>query len=149
MKTTVALAVTAALLLSTSACSDAEGADSTLDPATVVVTVDWLPPSTPDQYQDTESLTLSQDGAAHQVRQDDPTTEPMDPQRWETFVAELPTALDEIADVDPSEMCVGAGGSTLTVTGTGEHDRRVTTTICGGKQSTQAQQIDELVADFR
>lgn len=73
----------------------------------------------------------------------------MDPQRWETFVAELPTALDEIADVDPSEMCVGAGGSTLTVTGTGEHDRRVTTTICGGKQSTQAQQIDELVADFR
>ena len=149
MKTIALTAVTAALLLSTSACSDTGGGELSIAPATVVVTVDWLPPSTPDQYQDTETLTLSRHGIDHQVRTDGRTTEPMDQQRWEDFVAALPAALDEITDAAPGETCVGAGGSTLTVTGAGEHDRTVTTTICGGKQSPRAVHIDELVADFR
>ena len=139
------LALAAALLL-TSACGLVGGGDEPqLDPATVVVEVSWVPPSTPDRYQDTRSLRLSQDEVVEEVKGDE-TTRPMDADQWENFVAELPARLDEIGGQD--SPCVGAGGTNLTVTGAGSADREVVTTVCGGEPHPSAAKIDSLVEGF-
>lgn len=136
----------AAALLLTSACGLVESADNPeLDPATVVVEVSWVPPSTPDRYQDTRSLRLSQDEVVETVKGDE-TTRPMDADRWEDFVAELPARLDEIDSQDTP--CVGADGTNLTVTGAGSADREIVTTVCGGEPHPSAAKIDALVEDW-
>lgn len=117
------------------------------DPATVEVSVSWLPPSTEEQQMNTRSLSLSEDGIVRQQGESDPTTEAMDPQQWDEFVADLPAALEGIED--EGESCVGAGGTTLTVTGAGDLDREVSAMVCGGEAPPAAEQIDDLVADFR
>lgn len=117
------------------------------DPATVEVTVSWVPPSTAEEYRNGRSLGLSEDGIVRQQGQDDPTTEPMDPQRWDDFVGGLPGELDDIED--EGESCTGAGGTTLSVEGAGDLDREIIASVCGGESPPAAEQIDALVADFR
>ncbi len=143
----------ALLLLATAACgpdqaheADGDGTSGP-DPATVEIRVSWVPPSTPEEYQNGESLTLSADEIVHQQGQADPTTEPMDPGRWEEFVADLP---EELSGIDDEESpCVGAGATLLTVEGAGDLDREVSASVCGGRTPPAADRIDALVADFR
>ena len=148
----------AATLLSLTACGvlgaqpDEETSSTEtagLDPAKVRVTVTWLPPSTPDAYQDTKRVTLSQKEIERQEGKDEPTTEPMDREEWEAFVADLPEELDEIGTDPQPTKCTGAGGVSLRVTGAQSYDRSVMTTVCGGELPEAGEQIEELVADFR
>ncbi len=148
-----------AALLSLSACGvlgtqpgeESSSTDEAVgpDPAKVEVTVTWMPPSTEESYQDTKRITLSQEEIEHQEAQNEPTTEPMDREEWEDFVADLPEQLDEIGTDPQPSPCVGAGGVSLEVTGAGEYDREVMTTVCGGELPEAGEQIEDLVADFR
>lgn len=152
MRTTTSLLLST-LVLVTAACGgtggdpDRDGEDPRLDPDTVEVTVNWVPRSTTDEYLNGRSLSLSADGIVRQEGRADPTTEAMDAQEWDAFVADLPDALQDIEDEETT--CLGAGGTTLTVEGAGALDREIRATVCGGQAPPAADQIDVLVADFR
>lgn len=144
MRTTITLLLATLVLGCSTACGRGE---PQLDPATVVVTVTRAAPSTQEQAGNDRSLTLSEDGIVHQQGDGAPTTEPMDEQTWDDFVADLPEELEEIDDEDAS--CTGAGGTLLSVEGAGEENRRVAAMVCGGESPPAAEQIEALVADFR
>lgn len=152
MRTAMALSVVS-LVLSIAACGSPDGNPDkgeerpTVDPDTVEVTVSWVPRSTQDEAGTGSSLSLSADGIERTEGEEDPTTEPMDRERWEDFVAELPAAIEDIDDEDSS--CVGAGGTILTIEGAGSLDREISAMVCGGEAPPAAEQIDTLVADFR
>lgn len=153
MRTPTTLLLSALLMLATAACgaeretSPGDDESAGPDPATVKVSVSWVPRSTPEEYENGESLTLSADGIVHEQGQDGPSTEPMDPQEWEDFVADLPDDLEGIEDEETS--CTGGGATMLTVKGAGDLDRTVSASVCGGEAPPTAERIDELVADFR
>lgn len=149
ISTTLALAC---LVLATTACGTdgdpgREGERQAVDPDTVEVTVTWVPRSTEEEHDTGSSLSLSAEGIERAEGQADPTTEPMDRERWEDFVDDLPSAVEEIDDEDSS--CVGAGGMILTIEGAGRLDREISAMVCGGEAPPAAEQIDALVADFR
>lgn len=153
MRTTAALPFVS-LVLSIAACGGGtdgdpgrEGTTPAVDPDSVEVTVSWVPPSTPDEHDTGSSLSLSADGIERTEGDAAPTTEPMDRDRWEEFVDDLPAALDDIDDEDSS--CVGAGGTILTIEGAGRLDQQISAMVCGGEAAPAAEQIDALVADFR
>ncbi|WP_157551093.1 hypothetical protein [Nocardioides jensenii] len=140
------LLAAALLLTATSGCDDnvSAGAGTDLDPKTVVVTVDWVPASIPDNPVQSKTLELSADGVVTTQGSGAPDTVPMDATKWEEFVADLPEELEDISD---GSDCVGAGGTILEVDGAGELDTRIVAMICGGA-SEAGDQIDALVSDF-
>lgn len=107
----------AGLLLT--ACDDSEPEPA--DPATTEVLVEFRDSSVPPEFHRSWTLTLDQDrihvvvDSYGDVIAEETAAMPGD--RWDSFVEDLPQALEDLGEPEPVDGCAGATGMELTVSG--------------------------------